>query len=136
LAIGGILERINNKQLGTLQTSEDSHVIRRSAITSNSYFINKISVVLGRQGDNVSSSFTSNLRGGLNILLDILKHTKLSNNHKSLTKKSIEEHRQALAKQIYYFEPKSNYIKHYLNQPKLQLCFKNHVHFFLSFLKT
>jgi glycosyltransferase involved in cell wall biosynthesis len=134
-SIGGISEKINNKKLGTVQTSEDTHVMRRSALTNNSYFIDKTSVVLGRQGDNVSSSFTSNLRGGLNILIDILKHTKLSNNHKNLTRISIEDHRQALAKQIYYFEPKSNYIKHYLSQPKLQLCFKNHVHFFLSFLK-
>lgn len=136
ISIGGISERINNKKLGTDLASEDTHVMMRSAITTNSYFINKTSVRLGRQGDNCSSSFTANLRGGLKILLDILKHTKLSSNHTRLTKKSIREHRQALAKQIYYFEPKSNYIRHYLSQPKVQLCFKNHAHFFLAVLKN
>ena len=130
--IGGISEKINNKKLGTVQTSEDSHIIRRSAITDKAYFIDQTMVKLGRQGDNTSHSFTSNLRGGLNVLLDIDSNTVLKEAHRTVTQKAIREHREELCKQVYYYEPPLSYISHYWTQPKFELTFKNHAHFLYS----
>lgn len=133
--IGGISQELNNKALGTVNTSEDSHIMRRSAITEKAYFINKVMVTLGRQGDNVSQSYTSNLDGGLNILLDLYNNYDLSKQHKMVTRKAIRQERQALSKQIYYFESAANYISHYRKQPKFDLTAKNHAHFFYSLAK-
>ena len=134
--IGGISKTLNNLALGTIQTSEDSHIIRRSAITQKAYFINQVRVKLGRQGDNMSGSYTSNLHGGLNILLDLYNNYNLSEPHKLITKKAIRKERQALSKQIYYFESSANYIKHYRSQPKIDLTAKNHAHFFYLVAKN
>lgn len=133
--IGGISEKINNPKLGPPNTSEDSHIIRRSALTHNAYYLDKVDVHLGRQGDNTSSSYTSNLKGGLTILLDIFEHSELSLQQRKDTAKEIRRHRQQLGRQIYYFQPAIEYRDFYLSTPKFDLDLKNHLHFARTLLR-
>ena len=133
--IGGISRHINNIELGTQITSEDSHIIRRSSLTTKAYFINKILVELGRQGDNMSRSYLSNLQGGLVVLNDILKTTSLSKAQVKLTKKAISEHRIKIAYQSYYFQSRNEYLKVYRSLPFFELAFKNHLHAFLTLIR-
>lgn len=133
--IGGVSEQINNKERGTVLTSEDSHIIRRSGLTTKSYFFNRVLVTLGRQGDNMSSSYISNLRGGIYILRDILATATLSNEQQLKTQQSIQKHIETLALQLYYFCPPSEFRSFYLENPKSSYKWKTHIHFWLSFFK-
>jgi glycosyltransferase involved in cell wall biosynthesis len=132
--IGGISESINNIALGTKLTSEDSHIIRRSSLTKNSVFINKSLVILGRQGDNASNNYISNLSGGLYILKDILEKTKLSKEHKLLVKKSAEKHNKELCLQHYYHMEGKEFKEYYLKNFTIKYRWKSHLHYLKIFL--
>lgn len=131
-SIGGISSYINNKEFRTVITSEDSHLIRRCSITKSAFFINRNLVTLGRQGDNISHSYISNLKGGLFILEDIINNTNLSELQLTETRRSIRDHKKEIALQTYYHQPPSNYIKHYIKNYIQQLNFKSHIHFILA----
>lgn len=135
-AIGGISERINNIKLNSVLTSEDSHIIRLSGLTNNAIFINKVGVTLGRQGDNISHSYISNLRGGEYILNDILIHQELTATQKKLTRLAITKHQEQLALQLFYHDNHSEFIRHYLAAPKLTMNFKSHFHFLKALIKN
>ncbi|WP_181898319.1 glycosyltransferase family 2 protein [Alteromonas aestuariivivens] len=127
--IGGISEGINNIERNTVLTSEDSHIIRRSALTRQAYFVDRTLVTLGRQGDNMSHSFVSNLRGGRFILEDILSNTKLSQQQYDKTKAEIASHTRQIALQLYYQEDRKSFINFYKSSKKAELSWKSHLHF-------
>jgi glycosyltransferase involved in cell wall biosynthesis len=135
-AIGGIAENINNKTLGTRLTSEDSHIIRRSALTNNAIYIDENLLVLGRQGDNTSSCYISNLTGGLFILQDILAHTELTPTQQMLTKKAINQHIRQLCLQYYYHKDRHSFIQFYEQHLGLNLSWKSHLHYLKAKLVT
>lgn len=131
-AIGGISEKINNRDLGTVMTSEDSHIIRRSALTPRAFFYSDSMVTLGRPGNNMSASFISNLKGGRFILQDILNSSLLTDAQKSRTVKAIKEHTAQIALQSYYFEPPGQFLKFYVKNRKSSMRMKSHLHVLLA----
>lgn len=134
LKVGGISEKINNKKLGTLLTSEDSHIIRRCALTDKSVFINKVLVFLGRQSDNVSRDYISNLEGGRQIIYDIINNSSLTKPQKASANKAAKAHTRELCMQYYYYKGRKEFINFYLRNFNLNYNLKSHAHFFRSLL--
>lgn len=136
LDIGGISKNINNLELNTKVTSEDSHIIRKSALTQSAFFINETLVTLGRQGDNQSSNYISNLEGGLFILNDLLETSCLSGKQNFKTKREIANHKRELCLQYYYYGKNKDFREYYSKNFSVTFHWKSHIHYVIAALRV
>lgn len=135
-SFGGISERINNKNLSSERTtSEDSHIIRVSSLGVKSAFLDENLVQLGRQGDNTSSSYLNNLKGGLLILEDIKINYNLDGVKKLSLEREIDNHIKKIALQLYYSEKFKELRTFVMIHGLFKVKIKTWAHVLISFLK-
>lgn len=94
--IGGISEHLAHMR------SEDAHLTRRAAAYGSFSYLAKPLVTLGRQDDNLSSSYLENLKGGAEILCMLIEDEDIPERLFKPTQEEINRHYLAICDQAFW----------------------------------
>lgn len=129
-SIGGI-----KKDLGKVR-SEDGHLTRRAAAFGRFTYIDANLVMLGRQEDNLSSSFLENLCGGVSHLERFIEQKEIPEKYFNPTKEEIINHHKQICDQAYWAGNYKHSLRAIRRIPMRQWSLRTYRNFLFSKFRT